>query len=317
MKSGSCYVKAVSATTEREGQRWRSRRGITLVLAAGGWVLCHACATERARPSVRDRGSHQISVSLWQRIDGVSNCVEYTNHYSVNNTRTRREVVGGQLLLEKTICCNVSLPFSLEELVQHMLGYQDSLIAAGVAMPKLVDIRVDDGCVVVLCEDGGANLVDRYVTPERFVAAPEKPIAEVVAVLKKVIDAGLSIDPHVKNFVGEAGSLLYVDMSPPLTESYVAARLALATGATGATEDSEYQILKDNFSYFQPEFLPYHFAGDFLNVDPTAEKIFPEIHSVLRDQGLIEGVGLDEFAARAKGIRELENLRLSKGFFMI
>ena len=93
--------------------------------------------------------------------------------------------------------------------------------------------------------------------------------------------------------------------------------MALATGATGATEDSEYQILKDNFSYFQPEFLPYHFAGDFLNVDPTAEKIFPEIHSVLRDQGLIEGVGLDEFAARAKGIRELENLRLSKGFFMI
>ncbi|MDA0797054.1 MAG: hypothetical protein O2884_00010 [Chloroflexi bacterium] len=223
-------------------------------------------------------------------------------------------MVGGQLLLEKTICCNVSLPFSLEELVQHMLGYQDSLIAAGVAMPTLVDIRVDDGCVVVLCEDGGANLVDRYVTPERFVAAPEKPITEVVAVLKKVIDAGLSIDPHVKNFVGEAGSLLYVDMSPPLTESYVAARLSLATRATG---DSEYQILKDNFSYFQPEFLPYHFAGDFLNVDPTAEKIFPDIHSVLRDQGLIEGVGLDEFAARVKGIRELENLRLSKGLFMI
>jgi hypothetical protein len=262
-------------------------------------------------PRVRDRGSYQISVSLWQRIDGVSNCVENPNHYSVNNTRTKREVVGGQSLLEKTICCNVSLPFSLEELVQHMVVYQDSLITAGVAMPKLVDIRVDDGCVVVLCEDGGANLVDRYVTPERFVAAPEQPVAEVVAVLKKVIDAGVSIDPHVKNFVGEAGSLLYVDMSPPLTESYVAARLSLATG------DSEHQILKDNFSYFQPEFLPYHFAGDFLNVDPTAERIFPEIHSVLREQGLIEGVGLAEFAASARGIRELENLRLSEGIFMI
>jgi hypothetical protein len=246
--------------------------------------------------------------------------VENSNYYSVNNTRTRQEVVGGRSLLEKTICCNVSLPFPLEELVQQMLGYQDSLIAAGVAMPKMVDIRVDDGCVVVLCEDGGPNLVDRYLTPERFAAAPEKPIAEVVTVLKKVIDAGLCIDPHVKNFVGEPGNLLYVDMSPPLTESYVAARLSLveeAAGAAGATGESERQILKDNFAYFQPEYLPYHFAGDFLNVGPGAERIFPDIHSALCDKGLIEGVGVAEFAARARGIRELENLRLSKGIFMI
>jgi hypothetical protein len=226
-------------------------------------------------------------------------------------------VAGGRSLLEKTICCNVSLPFSLEELVQHMLGYQDSLITAGVAMPEMIDIRVDDGCVVVLCEDGGANLVDRYLTPERFAAAPEKPIAEVVAVLKKVMDAGLSIDPHVKNFVGEPGNFLYVDMSPPLTESYVTARLSLAAEAAGAPGDSERQILKENFSYFQPEYLPYHFAGDFLSFGQGSERIFPEIHCVLCDQGLIEGVSLADFAARARGIRELENLRLSKGIFML
>lgn len=220
-------------------------------------------------------------------------------------------MVGGRPLIEKTICSNVFLPFTLEELVQRMLGYQDALMAAGVAMPELVDMRIEGGCVVVLSEDGGANLVDRYMTPARFAAAPEKPVAEVVAILKKVIDAGLSIDPHVKNFVGEAGNLLYVDTSPPLTESYVAARLSTAAG------ESEHQILKDNFAYFQPEYLPYHFAGDFLNVDPSAESIFPEIHSVLCDQGLVDGVGLAEFAARARSIRELENLRLSKGIFMI
>jgi hypothetical protein len=241
----------------------------------------------------------------------VSNYVENPNYYSVNKTRIRREVIGGRALLEKTICSNVSLPFPLEELILLMLGYQDSLIAAGVTMPEIVDIRVNNGCVVVLSEDGGPNLVDRYVTPRRFITAPEKPVAEIVAILKIVIDAGLSIDPHVKNFVGEAGKLLYVDMSPPLTGSYVAGRLSLAT------EDREFQILKDNFAYFQPEYIPYHFAGDFLNISPTGASIFPEIHSLLCDQGLIDGVSLIEFTAKARGIRALEDLRLSKGIFMI
>ena len=241
----------------------------------------------------------------------MSNYVENPNYYSVNKTSVRRELIGGRSLLEKTICSNVSLPFPLEELIQLMLGYQDSLITAGVTMPEIVDIRVDNGCVVVLSEDGGPNLVDRYVTPERFITAPEKPVAEIVAILKVVIDAGVSIDPHVKNFVGEPGKFLYVDMSPPLTEIYIAGRLSLAMG------DRELQILKDNFAYFQPEYIPYHFAGDFLNVSPTAEDIFPAIYSVLCDQGLIEDVGLAKFTAKARGIRALEDLRLSKGFFMI
>lgn len=233
------------------------------------------------------------------------------SRFSVHNTKIRAVDGSNQSLLEKTICCNIDLPFPAEELVRHLTQYQDSLISAGVVMPEVVDIRIQDGCLILLCEDGGPNLIDQYQTLERLVISPNDVITAVVAVLKKVTQAGVSIDPHIKNFVQKEGGLLYVDLSPPLTEGYVAARLSVAL------EADEYQILRDNFSYFQPESLPYHFAGDFLDIDPRAEAVFPELHAVLSDQGLIKGVDLATFTSQAKRIRELENLRLHKGIFMI
>jgi len=84
-----------------------------------------------------------------------------------------------------------------------------------------------------------------------------------------------------------------------------------------ASDPEERSILQKNFSYFTADSLPYHFAGDFLNLDPGAEALFPDLHAVLQQEGLIPGVGLRDFTSTASSIRALEDLRLRKQIFMI
>ena len=233
------------------------------------------------------------------------------NRFSVNNTQVSSVLSGGQRLLQKTLGSNVSLPLTLEDLAEILLEYQSLLTQASVKMPKMFNLSTKDGLLVMLCDDGGANLVDQYPTLRSLLSSATNTINGILDVLRNATSAGVSIDPHIKNFVGEDGNLFYVDLSPPLIGRYVAARLSVASGV------DEYQILHDNFLYFEPRYLPYHFAGDLLAIDPAAESGFPELHSLLSHEGLIEKVDLETFTNQAKSIRQLENLLLSKRIFMI
>lgn len=233
------------------------------------------------------------------------------SRFSVNNTSVRRVSLDGKPFIEKTIRCNVRLPMTLHELSTCLAEYRGRLQDAGVNMPRLVDSRVERDCIVCLCEDGGPNLVELHDNPEGLVRSNRDAVANAVDILRMAVDAGVSIDPHIKNFVGQAPELQYVDFSPPLMDSYFGARLSVATG------EEERSILQRNFSYFTPEFLPFHFAGDFLNVYPRMDKFFPDLHAILTEKGFISGVDLSAFTAKAKGIRALEDLRLRKQIFMI
>lgn len=233
------------------------------------------------------------------------------SRFSVHNTRIRRLDLDGKPFVEKTIRRNVPLPMSLEELDRHLSDYRERLAAAGVGMPHVADTRVDGGSIICLCADGGPNLVEQYETPEVLVNEHRGVLESAVGILKRAADAGTAIDPHIKNFVGEGEELFYVDFSPPLVDAYIEARCA------AARDREEREILQRNFAYFTGEFIPYHFAGDFLNVDSSAESLFPELYALLDDAGLLEGVSLESFTAKACSIRALEDLRLSRGVFMI
>ncbi len=232
------------------------------------------------------------------------------NRFSVHNTRIRRVTINGEALVEKTIRRNAPLPVALAELKAEMDAYREQLTAAGVPMPRVAESRVTDSGIVYLCEDGGLNLVERYEQPELLTNGHADVLTGAIGILKRAIDAGLAIDPHIKNFVGEDADLTYVDFSPPLTTAYVEARCAVA-------EDAERDILRENFAYFTPDFLPYHFAGDFLNVDPTADRLFPALHALLTDGGLLSGTPLAEFVSQARAIRALEDRRLRERIYLI
>ncbi len=235
---------------------------------------------------------------------------EYSSPFSVHNTRVQRVVRNGKRLVEKTIRPSGSLSCSLQEIGERIEEYLQQLSAAGVRMPEVAESRVESDCIVYLCEDGGDNMVERYETPEAFVRDHGGAAAAAIASLRKALDAGVSIDPHIKNFVGEGSNLLYVDFSPPLVSSYIEARCRAAGSA------DEERILRENFQYFTPEFLPYHFAGDLLNVRLSAAQLFPELHALLTETGMLSGVGVEAFTARAQSIRELEDLRLQKRILM-
>ena len=232
------------------------------------------------------------------------------NPFSVNNTRVRRLTIDGEPLVEKTIRRNAPVPFSHAELKAEMDAYRDQLAAAGVPMPRIADSYVTDESVVYLCEDGGLNLVERYEQPETLTNGHAEVLTSAIGILKLAINAGVAIDPHIKNFVGEGTELTYVDFSPPLTEAYVEARCSIA-------REDEQAILRENFAYFTPYFLPYHFAGDFLNVDRMAEGLFPVLHTLLTDAGLLSGIQLAEFISQAKAIRALEDRRLQERIYLI
>ena len=232
------------------------------------------------------------------------------NRFSVHNTRIRRVTINGEALVEKTIRRNAPLTATPAELKAEMDSYREQLTAAGVPMPRVADSRVTDGSIVYLCEDGGLNLVERYEQPDLLTNGRAEVLTSAIDILKRAIDAGLAIDPHIKNFVGEDADLAYVDFSPPLTTAYVEARCAVA-------EDAERDILRENFAYFTPDFLPYHFAGDFLNVDPTADRLFPALHALLTDGGLLSGTPLAEFVSQARAIRALEDRRLRERIYLI
>ncbi len=232
------------------------------------------------------------------------------NPFSVNNTRIRRVTVNGESLVEKTIRRNVPLAVTSAELKAEMDAYREQLTAAGVPMPRVAESHVTEESIVYLCEDGGLNLVERYEQPELLTNGRADVLTSAIGIIKRAIDAGLAIDPHIKNFVGEDTDLAYVDFSPPLTTAYVEARC-------GVAKDTERDILRENFAYFTPYFLPYHFAGDFLNVDPAADRLFPALHSLLTDTGLLSGVPLAEFVSQARTIRSLEDRRLRERIYLI
>ena len=234
-----------------------------------------------------------------------------SERFSVNNTQIRRFTADGKAWVEKTIRCNAPLAISLDMLMGYMDAYRGELGGVGVAMPAIADGRVEGDSITYICEDGGRNLVELYETPHTLVHDHPDVLSGVIEILRRVAAAGLCIDPHIKNFTGEGTNLRYVDFSPPLVEPYIEARCSVAEG------DEELRILRENFSYFTPRYLPYHFAGDFLNVDRSADSLFPALHVLLTNAGLLRDVGFAEFESRARAIRDLEDLRLQKRIFMI
>ena len=232
------------------------------------------------------------------------------NRFSVNNTQVRKLTIDGKAFVEKTIRSNVPLLATSAELKAEMDTYRGQLTAAGVPMPVVTGSHVTDDTIVYVSEDGGLNLVERYQQPSLLTRGHTDVLRSAIGIIKRAIDAGLAIDPHIKNFVGEGTDLAYVDFSPPLTMAYVEARCEIA-------QDDERAILRENFAYFTAYFLPYHFAGDFLNVDPSAERVFPALQALLKDAGLLPDIDPAAFVSQARAIRALEDRRLQERIYLI
>jgi len=236
--------------------------------------------------------------------------INASSDFSVNNTRIVRRVVGAIPMVEKAIQSNLELPLSTQELADALDEYRGNLQLEGIPMPEVSSRRIDQSRIIYLCEDGGPNLVELYGDPETLIRDHSNVVSAVAEILRKAIEARIAIDPHIKNFVGYGTDLRYVDFSPPLLDSFFETRCSVAAG-------EEESILRRNFSYFGPDYLVCHFAGDLLNLDPSADALYPELRRLLIAAGLSVETNVEAFTAKAKSIRALEDLRLQKRIFMI
>ena len=230
-------------------------------------------------------------------------------NFSVVNTRIKLIEINNIKFIEKQIKLNVSLPCDLETVKGYIDKYLLSLFSAGLPMPSVQDSWIEGERITYRCKYRGQNIIERYRSPQYFLYHCEQELREILKIIKMAQDYNIYIDPHPKNFVHDGEEIFFVDFSPPYMEEYIDLRLSIVT-------PEERPIVEKNFSYFAPEHLGYHFAGDFLNIDVNFSTCFDDLYPHILEEGLINTT-CEEFKRRAKNIRALEDLRLSKDIFLM
>ncbi len=207
-------------------------------------------------------------------------------------------------IITKTYSLNVDVDISHHELKKLMDDYILSMRKANINIPKVIDSSSDEHSITYVCEFCGRNIVEIGLTMDTFLnfKIHIKRMLEMVSLAMK---NRLYFDPHPKNFVFDKNdNIYYVDFFPPYTKELKEKRLAIA-------KESEKKIISDNYDYFHDNFLPPHFCGDFLNINPKFEIFFSEIYNEASNLEIVSD-SLEEFIAVAKSIRRTEDLRIER-----
>lgn len=237
------------------------------------------------------------------------NVVDTLGTFSVINTQINIEVIDNIHYVRKEISPNISLPCSIRQLKSLIDEYIDEILNAGIAMPSIKESYIENGKLKYLSLYEGGNIIQTFTIDTLTWGEGLSAIDAIINILIKAQKRGIFLDPHPKNFVWNGQCIHYVDFSPPYCKKFMEMRIALAS-------EEELEIMKKNLSYFGPQYLPYHFAGDFYNVDPY---ISEEFLRLLFDRFVAKNVidsNFDEFHSIAKRIRALEDLRLERCIYL-
>jgi hypothetical protein len=134
---------------------------------------------------------------------------------------------------------------------------------------------------------------------ELILGKGKKYLSKAIKEIEKAVLNEVNLDPHIKNFVIENDEVSFVDFTPPYIDEFIDLRMSVAL-------DSEKIIAKKNFEYFGPEYLYYHFVGDFFNVKKNiSQTLLKEIYNLIH-----------QFINQSKKIRSLEDKRMRNGIFL-
>lgn len=196
------------------------------------------------------------------------------------------------------------------DIARWIASYAHSISAAGIPVPKVVATAASHEGIVYQCEYLGPNLVQILDgEPLESLVTKESLLNQVFGILDKVRQAGLNLDPHIKNFVTRDEAVSYVDFTPPWVDDYHELRLSVASPA-------EREILIPFFQCMRPENLGYHFAADLLKMSETCREILPELYRKLLTRNLVEG-NYESFMERVLWIKDSELRREREGVFLL
>ena len=231
------------------------------------------------------------------------------NNYSVINTSLQIRSIKGVQYIEKTIRPNVSIPLSPQELKALIDQYIVDIKASEIPLPEVKESFIVKDGLIYICRYEGPNIIQQFTTHHLVSGDGLEALEQIIQILAKAKQENLFIDPHPKNFVWNGERVHYVDFCPPYVKDFMEMRIGMA-------RNGELDIIEKNFSYFGPEYLFYHFAGDFFNVNPEiSEDFFRNLHQQLITSNVIKSSYFN-FIDKAKKIRKLEDLRLKKGIYL-
>ncbi len=236
--------------------------------------------------------------------------MEELNRYSVQDSKFSTVHFEGRECIRKETRLNVHLGIHWCDLEKAIIHYVTKLTSAGIPVPEIYKSEANQERLIYICEFKGPNILQymRKIAPNDLL--PEKKVLDrIFSILRKAQNARLNFDPHIKNFVWNGVELAYVDFTPPWVDSYYDVRLSLAC-------EHEKKILKDFFSCMEPQQLGYHFAADFLKMDPIYMSTMPRLFSILGEHNLIQG-NFDAFVTRVNKIKEIEQQREREKLFLL
>ncbi len=212
--------------------------------------------------------------------------------------------------LRKVYKPNILDIVSLSEIKQMTDRYYNQLSNVLNRVPKILNSEIKENCIIYNVEKRGKNIFDMNFdikTFDNFKVYIEK----MVDMLNEAFISGIYIDPHPKNFVVEGDEVFYVDFFPPYSEEYNEKVLDKFKG-----NKESYQIVKKNLGYFKGIDIFPHFCGDFLNINKNYIKLFGEIFNLIKPL-VRDFYNYEEFVKKANEIRNLEDLRIEKGVYLV
>ena len=203
---------------------------------------------------------------------------------------------------------NISLDLDLgithHDLKKLMDDYIKSMTLSGINIPKTIESFSDKNSVTYVCKFSGRNIIELGLSVDTFNNFRQH-IKKMLQVINLAMKNQLYFDPHPKNFVfDENNNIYYVDFFPPYSKKLKEKRLAIA-------KKDEINVISDNYDYFYGDFLPFHFCGDFLNIDPGYEDYFYDIYDEAVNLHMVSKT-CHEFIAMAKSIRLTEDERIQR-----
>ncbi|WDP88930.1 MAG: hypothetical protein HUN04_03955 [Desulfobacter sp.] len=231
-------------------------------------------------------------------------------NFSVLNTSFELLDINGTPCIKKIIRPNTALSEKMAEIKQLTDRYIKQLRKKGIPLPVVEESFNEGDRLIYICHFHGPNIQQNFSLDD-LMQGDNDVVEQISKIISLAVQSGLFIDPHPKNFVCDKENVVhYVDFSPPYIQEFMEMREAMAEG-------EELEIIQKNFSYFGPDYLPFHFVGDFFNIYPEIpESVLSFLYETLSKNVAVR-CEFRPFIEQAKKVRALEDLRLAKSIYLM
>lgn len=235
------------------------------------------------------------------------------NKFSKINTGTKiLKKKNGEIFIDKNFKINVDSmknKKTLKIILKLVKSYFNRVKSSGIKIPNLIFLKIKSDKILCRMDYKGKNLIQKglkFYNIKKF----SKNIDGILDIIFIAKSKKIMLDPHIKNFVIDKNeNVFYVDIYPPYSKNYQKLRQYFF-------KKNENEILINNFKYFYPRNLFYHFVSDIIKIDLNFEKNLNFFYEKLKRKKFILS-NKKFFKKKVFEIANTEILRENKKYYLI